>query len=261
MDIIPRQEGESVLYKFRPLGDEVSVTRIEDVLLNHRFFAAAACSFNDPFECQFRMSFDATAQEKTSYAIKWLREREGLSASKAREQAAVRLGRMQRDGPARVSHLILNEIGMVCFVGTMASPLMWSHYANGHNGICLELSARTLGHAEFFGQASAVTYQDDLPVIDYFRDDPMEKVRKAVYTKSSVWSYEREHRLVVQKPQESRFFDFDPLLITGVYLGCRVSDEDCQRVVDWLKHRPGTPHLHRAERANDGYRLEFRPYP
>ena len=52
----------------------------------------AACSFNDPFECQFRMSFDATAQEKTNYAINWLREREGLSASKAREQAAVRLG-------------------------------------------------------------------------------------------------------------------------------------------------------------------------
>ena len=137
---------------------------------------------------------------------------------------------------------------------------MWSHYANGHNGICIELSARALGHADFFGQASAVTYQEDLPVVDYFRDKPMDKVRKAVYTKSSAWFYEREYRLVVTQPSASRFFDFDPLLLTGVYLGCKVSEEDCQRVADWLKRRPGMPALYRAKQADDAYQLEFQPY-
>lgn len=261
MDIIPRQEGETVLYKFRPLGDGESLSRVEDILLNHRFYCPSASSFNDPMECRFRTSFDATPQEKTDYAIKWLRKSEGLSARKAREQASVRLDQMQREGPARVRHLILKEIGMVCFVSTMDSLLMWSHYANGHNGICIELSARTLSHADFFGQASPVTYQDDLPVVNFFCDEPMDRVRKVVYTKSCAWSYEHEYRLVVREPQRSRLYDFNPLLITSVYLGCRVSDEDCKRVVDCLKRRPGTPALCRATRADDAYRLEFQPYP
>ena len=104
MDIIPQQEGDSVLYKFRPLGDGELRSRVEDILLRHRFYCPSASAFDDPFECQFRISFDATPKEKTDYAIKWLREREGLSARKAREQAAVRLDRMQREGPARVRH-------------------------------------------------------------------------------------------------------------------------------------------------------------
>jgi hypothetical protein len=66
---VPVIPGDTLLYKFRPLDTDKHVEFVEDIFLNHRLYAAAPWSFNDPFDCYGRYSFDATESEKISRAV------------------------------------------------------------------------------------------------------------------------------------------------------------------------------------------------
>lgn len=95
--------------------------------------------------------------------------------------------------------------GLICFSNSWRSPVMWSHYANRHRGVCLgfEIPDECL---------SEVIYRDErLPYNpDILESDP-EAAKNLMFnlatTKFSAWSYEDEWRVFVdlsETTQENR---------------------------------------------------------
>ncbi len=240
--------GDRVLYKFRHLRDDNDTdrSRVEDILVNHRLYLAAARSFNDPFECRVHYDADAPHEIKVAKIAEKLREREPISLREARKKAPTVIQSIEDGWRERVTDMLLDEAGMASLVAVRDDVLMWSHYASGHTGICIKFEARAVEHHDFFGSASKIVYQDYVPTLNWYFDDPVEIVRKSVYTKSTTWEYEHEYRIAQPKPPPNRYFYFDPLLVTAVYLGCRISHDDRERVKQWCKNRRGTVSIHQA---------------
>lgn len=262
MENIPQELGQTVLYKYRSLDTEQHIQFVHDILVNHRLYCAAPNSFNDPFECRARVSFDAPTEVKIKVAIDRIRkERTTISLAEARRLAPARYEKVERNGQRNVEALVFGEIGVVSLAGTLNSLLMWSHYTGGHKGLCIEFSALNESHADFFGSALPVNYQRDLPVLNFYTDDPLVKMKKYLLTKALDWSYEKECRIFEKNRNRRQYLDFDPKLIRKVFLGSRISKKHIQSVQSFIDEIPSNvrPMLLQAQRAPLAYSLEFEP--
>jgi hypothetical protein len=87
---------------------------------------------------------------------------------------------------------------------------MWSHYADSHQGAVLEFRPIIeLGTATLF--ARPVVYSREVPVAatlekyvgfllgEKLKPDTSNAMTKSIYTKSSVWAYENEWRILDKK--------------------------------------------------------------
>lgn len=97
-----------------------------------------------------------------------------------------------------------SRLGLLCFAGDWSEPVMWSHYAEKHTGICLGFDVcRSL--------VQQVNYQDDrilaalspTPIPDELSEELQQQL---LCTKSSGWRYEQEYR---------RFVGLDTALADG----------------------------------------------
>lgn len=78
------------------------------------------------------------------------------------------------------------RIGMICFCQNWHNPLLWSHYAKRHEGICLGFDIAD----EFVRKVSYVDTRTPLNL-------PLSKEEedRLLYTKFSGWKYEEESRV------------------------------------------------------------------
>jgi hypothetical protein len=264
MDSIPVIPGDTLLYKFRPFDTPERVKFAADILLNHRLFCAAPRSFNDPFDCAAPYSFDASEAEKFDRAIARIKKEDpSVSDEDARRLAPVRCMAVDTNGLAQIRSLVESKVGVVSLAATLDSPLLWAHYASGHTGISIEFCASDLQQAEFFGSALPVAYHEERQVVNFYRDEMTEQVRKLLLTKSKEWAYEREWRIIVQDRMEQTHVSFDPTIVRAVYLGCQIADDKRDIVRGWLSKRgvvPG-PRLFQARLAETRFELVFEQLP
>ena len=88
--------------------------------------------------------------------------------------------------------------------------------------------------------------------------DEGEHIMKFVTTKSSVWSFEEEQRLIFWD-HPNTVVQFGPELIAEVILGCRMRDATREQVIDVCrKNLPGV-RIYRAEPDARRYRLNMVP--
>lgn len=125
---------------------------------------------------------------------------------------------------------------LLCFSTTYMNPVMWSHYADKHRGICLAFRVPD----EFLVR---VQYDAARLVVDFEKESRRaggispELVGRLLRTKYADWKYESEVRMFVRPEEVSRdnglqFFPFgDNLQLDAVYVGprCTVTREDVSR--------------------------------
>ena len=93
-----------------------------------------------------------------------------------------------------------SRYGMLCFSRHWHNPVLWSHYADKHRGICLgfEIDEQAI---------QAITYLAERPIL---RIPPnLEDAKQLLFTKYRGWKYEEEWRSWI------RLDERDPL--TGFY--------------------------------------------
>lgn len=111
------------------------------------------------------------------------------------------------------------KTGVLCFSATWKNPLLWSHYANKHKGICLGLDVPE----EFCAQIHYVDSRLDVP--DGFGHPSANQLahkeahafmKKLIHTKFSHWKYEEEYRVWVtpESPGKGDFIGFDAACLT-----------------------------------------------
>lgn len=135
---------------------------------------------------------------------------------------------------------------MACFSENVNSILMWSHYANSHQGFTLEYDFRpTLGKPIKDVGIYPVIYDDErmdaslymawsfLRFIGIEANNPdITSYLKVALHKSSVWAYEHEWRLINSAPRE--ITDNSPSVISykpvAIYYGQYISAEHKERL-------------------------------
>lgn len=140
------------------------------------------------------------------------------------ELAAVNLGsRKSLRGAVRALKDTLDlSRGLLCFSKTWHNPVMWSHYASRHRGVCMGFDLRDdLGKDVAYASKRLLSKVGDGPDIQ-----PDEALAAGLlYTKYAHWSYEQEHRVFVSLDKDAAegglyFYDFsEDLRLREVILG------------------------------------------
>jgi len=149
-----------------------------------------------------------------------------------------------------------DRIGVFCLTELRDQILMWAHYADGHQGICLEFQATTRPQIEFL-RPHPVHYpqQDRLPEINAYTSSLEDKLKLTCLTKSKHWKYEKEHRILEFSGYGPRPFPEGTL--KGVILGALISTEDEQCVLGWARAHSTPLAIYRARRREEEYGLEI----
>jgi len=160
--------------------------------------------FNDPFDCLLLLYFKEATKNKMEINTDNL-----LNACK--------------------------KIKIRCFVendGEPTNPLMWSHYADGHKGICIkyQFPNDVVSHDDdkrIVTKFQKVKYKENMTF--YLEEDKISK-EEALCTKTKDWEYENEIRLIHYDCSCESLHKTIPLLnncIKAIYFGflCPESDK------------------------------------
>ncbi len=194
-----------------------------------------------------------------------------------------------------LSYFKIKKLGdlasMTCLTETNNNTLMWSHYANNHEGICVEYDLKLL-QTDPFGICKhlfPIIYGDARPVnrnihslidshgalkkaIDdhyvYDGDEMLDDILPMFLTKGNEWSYEQEWRIIYTKKQ---MYDVDEEIlysgnlhfpcVTAVYLGYRINPEIKANLIE-IADRISTAEkrkiqVYQAKLENTGYGILF----
>lgn len=238
-------------YKFRSINKWL----IESIV-QRTIFASRPADLNDPFDCQvdlkqvFERAIAMSSGENKKF-IKSFFESDAFINNWNQE--------ISSKGVYSFS-LIDSEI--------LTEPLMWSHYADQHRGVCLEYVLQE----EFITETlmskdeenslvlcRGVEYQKD-GFVDYILNAPKELrgftealLIKYLLTKSPSWHYEKEGRLVLQKsgaivlPYQS---------LRRVHFGLRSSESDIKLITELASNYFGCNSFYRVTRGNGDFELK-----
>jgi hypothetical protein len=130
------------------------------------------------------------------------------------------------------------DYGLLCLSEDWTDPVLWTHYAAKHRGICLGFDVKD-------GFAKKIAYQK----LRLSQDDAGNKSEDEIldfllYTKFESWSYEKEWRVLlnfveVTSESDLYFYEFDERLkLTEVVLGaeCGSSPDKVRKLVS--AHHP-----------------------
>lgn len=164
------------LYKFRSLQN---LRRFLDILVNKRLYMAHYNEMNDPMEGAFYSDFDNRALLQEI----WNGKRKQL---------------------------------ICCFSTDYRHTLLWSHYADSHQGACLEVEVTSKL------EPYEVDYSPDMP--NAARDN----IERILTHKSTYWQYENEVRFFKNEITEknTKAKPWISIKIKRVLLGYRMSPKD-----------------------------------
>lgn len=121
-----------------------------------------------------------------------------------------------RDAFRKMKREISQSSGLLCFSTKWSNPVMWSHYADRHRGLCLgfDVADVSVGPVSYSGQRLAVEIEN----LSSPHDLSVDYVRKILFTKYAHWQYENEYRgfVTLEEIDEATglyFADFSERLI------------------------------------------------
>lgn len=221
------------LYKYKAFSNFL----LEELCGSATYFASPN-SFNDPLDSKPSIEDDLSLSDKKLLLAALLeahkpeQDPEQVLAEfdyLAREDndADKAAARFTRQIDSEIERLLLHEIGqrgVFSLAERWNCPLMWSHYAHNHEGLCLEYSthdhaARNLLQVRYdANRAIALSALFDWKVKN-LRGARQKALELAFLSKAEAWSYEREWRILGKCPGSHGA----PLELTGIYFGQRCS--------------------------------------
>lgn len=227
------------LYKYYSINE-----RLDDVIKSGTCWFSRPSDFNDPFDCNLDVSIgncDGEIMNNLGKSSMLQLLKEELSNRSSEVKGA---GERILSKPSFVKKIInevhkyyINQnIGVYCLSEDPLNILMWSHYANSHKGICLEFDIKRDGF--FYNNLLPVQYRKRYPkfeLSDYQDEENMMFAmhQQAICTKSILWKYEKEWRVITDDGCGLKKFDKQD--ITRVIFGANISDNDKKRILSLLK--------------------------
>ncbi|MGR2823910.1 DUF2971 domain-containing protein, partial [Vibrio vulnificus] len=248
------------LYKYLPFNDGAKC-----LLKDGTMKFSSYDTFNDPFDCVVSYDLDEADKYMSSRKdlIKAAGDRIGLSPAKRLQNKGVMLKRLEHSlVSGAASNDIAKEWGVCCLSSQADNILMWSHYADNHQGLLIEFTTDQnhigmVTNPEYYLTAWPIEYTEKMPVRKLGVRD-FEAVKEQFLRKSIDWAYEKEHRCLSHRKGPG-IYPFDKTMVTKVVAGVRMSDEDfikLKQLVEQFEISAGTKvELKRAEMVKGKYQL------
>jgi hypothetical protein len=168
---------------------------------------------------------------------------------------------------------LLQDWGIFCSSTNKDSLLMWSHYADHHRGVVLELQPKIQKDSVLLA-SRPVKYSDERPLIYKTLRDLLEKsffmslensstktMEDLVFTKRSEWSYEDEYRLaipgLINSGSSVAYMPFYSEELVRIYFGCRMTDAQKAALKGLARNLNPAVKFSRAVLAKRHYGLEW----
>jgi hypothetical protein len=238
--------GLKELFKFRPFRTKENHERVREILVDHKVYFSRPSQLNDPFDLSplFEFSNDRNTLLQEAEAS-WHRRRPPLSDDELRGLRNAfthgSLDDLRKEGTQRARTRI-EQYWVLSLAGNRDHPMLWSHYADGHTGICIHFAS---DGSSIFGGSQQIWYKPKRPVVPVpitLSDE--EAAARITLTKGDFWKYEQEFRFIRYPgvPFDDvglRFIGqhahFSPRLLTGVTVGTRTSSADISVLRDLVK--------------------------
>jgi len=235
------------LYKYQSLTPDPQTHKIYALenLQQRQIWFSKPEKLNDPFDCNipFLLKKRVTENEwekgykglirrmqnelppdKLTTALKTAEERY-LTNRKINQRFKDEMIGVNNNNIGNKQQQEFKNYGVACFSEDFDNILMWSHYADGHKGLCLEFDTNYIPFDDV-SKVHHVKYRNAYPVISpvAFLTEPIESLTPLI-TKSEEWCYENEWRIILQQPERTEFI-YDPKALTAIYFGCSMLKED-----------------------------------
>lgn len=224
------------LYKYRPIDKHTM-----KILINNELWFASPKTFNDPFDCKFHYVYRSNRREDW---LNWLdkqeipnREKKLVRKMLDREMDTLEETISKRYNPEK----LLDEIGVVSFSQCNNSILLWSHYAENHQGICMGFKTMGLQTMEMDEPVQSIPifqikYKNTLPpAFNGLTDDPIH-LTEFLKIKHREWRYEKEYRLIaLMEHIKARNVKFNKETLGEIVFGLRISDSDKKVIKEIVK--------------------------
>jgi Protein of unknown function (DUF2971) len=244
----------SFLYKYQP----VTRRNLEN-LRKHQIWFSKPYRFNDAYDCANLPSTREMSEVELAEYLPSVLERIGKQALDPKylegdSPNALFKDKVNKDVAKTLPQItkeMLHEMGIACFSTSKDSLLMWSHYAKGHKGFCLEFDTSF----EPFPKAYKVDYSPTMPSISLAavllkKEGAM---REMVLTKADCWTYEDEWRLL--SPQGDLPSKYKPSCLTGVFFGVAMGQNHKCKIMRILRDSPAK--FYQMNRHEDEFRLDW----
>jgi len=206
------------LYKYRAFNEHSLQSLINEVA-----WFSKPSSFNDPFDCGINIDTNRI-EESIREAVKELYSKAGKDiASIPENEFKVTENDKKAFESLKSSLLKLTQnVGILSLSSVNDDILMWGHYADSHNGFCVEYSRTSdniLGK-----QSEPVNYEDQFPSLSAQEvTSHGAAFKKLLLTKSTHWSYEKEWRII--EATGDKAFQF-PCDIKSVIFGLKMNTQN-----------------------------------
>ncbi|MDR3611882.1 MAG: DUF2971 domain-containing protein [Ignavibacteriaceae bacterium] len=185
------------------------------------------------------------------------------------------MGFSDPNGHAKSLQNQMSEVGVFSLSEDPTNMLMWSHYSDNHKGLAigfLQTPDSKLSDDKFCrpiiysdepnkfdfnkGHIAGLVYSKDeegsVKSMSYISIDDVQ-VQKALFTKTTVWAYEKEWRYLMPK-----FGPYDfPAQISELVFGLKCSDDDCMKYIDLCKEIGGDIIFKKAVKTKDSTSLSL----
>lgn len=212
------------LYKYKTISDLKDMDRLEDIIKNNRLYFPRYNKLNDPLEGQ------VIGLNSLGYA--------GSSMHILADE----------EDPIVVSEK--KKYRILALSDSADSSLMWTHYANMFNGVCLCYSSKSC-----FSIAMPVIYKNSIEKYSYLgqesSDYPLSQiVFSGLFYKLEDWRYEHEWRIV--NKSRSKYFQYGKTDLVGIIIGKNVSAAR-EKKIEKMIFESGNNSIH-LFKACPGYR-------
>jgi hypothetical protein len=176
-----------------------------------------------------------------------------------------------------LTQMVNKEIGILCLTEKMDNLLMWAHYSSNHTGFVIQFDEKHpfFDRGSEIGHLKKVRYSITRPEVTLL--DPtlsdMEHIHQWINdifcVKSEHWQYEQEWRMIVtlrncqnviaSQQDDIYLFEIPKSCIKGIILGCKMSTENKERVLNILSNDDEYRHvsIRQAEMDEREFRLRF----
>ena len=135
--------------------------------------------------------------------------------------------------------------------------LLWAHYSNGYKGFCLEF--RT--DYEPFNKLHKVNYVSKFPEIDFVSEvlqGNSTKLIELYCTKSKVWKYEKEWRVI--HTSAGTEFIYKPECLKAVYFGPKMDSQYKEIICLILQGQNPNVELWDGQLSEKEFKIQFKKF-
>lgn len=251
------------LYKYKEFNE-----RSLNLLFKNNIYVADPATFNDPLDCKPNILHDATSEKLQEIIIANLGQDIGKEKIDNCKYMSSQYGDYKRDEKAKdyFIHDLYSEVLKIvkdCFLdhgifsmsSKWDSPLMWSHYADCHKGICIEYETEKKDFQYIYKvnyNSSRLISCNDVYEWLVNNDTKAERIvfNSFFLNKASEWEYEDEYRFISKHREDN----YSPFKISAIYFGLKTEFSVIASIIKLMDSRNIT--FYHIKIKDSGFELE-----